>query len=985
METYSAQIAQWARAPIHQGYRRVAEEDAALYLRCGGRLRERRETTCPYCGRDAGVLFGRGKLGGKTPTLVRLTREGDDLGDERRSHDLLMLECGLCSAKFEPTAYSAPMTWYQNITNERLIPGHDEEEEELDILGLLGLLAVPAPAHAAAVTARGGPRGAPRTMQQGRQAATAQQAVQSTTASGSDDGHTAGSEVTEREAIMGRASTRAGSVTKESGAPRAVTGARGAVVGPRAAPDAALSGASGAPSAAAPAATAPAATASGARMAEGTVPPDDEWTGDVGDGMDGADDGLDYEEELQTVPSDTMLLDQRGIRRVSRELIDPDPEQPREYPDADLRESIRRRGLLKPPLVRRHPTVDGRFMIVDGERRWRATEGVQEQIFVIVRQDMDDRLTRLLTQVDANRHKPLSPVEEAMSYSQVWEALGHCPIRQLASVLGRDKKYVHERLKLLSLGPWLPFVRDGRIAFGPAGDFLYPLRGVPEQFQREAIERFTRHALWRERGSDLPSAQLGALIGEIYESYVYPLERGGIGRQPEPGFSVGEHDRTCRCEGPRWRGPDDDRVRRYCTDPGYWQPKVAELRAQRRRAQRSGSGQPASGTPYPVGGGPEGGSSLGSLFDAVLGDGRGSADPVLRVEPTVPHLAEEAARTQGVVLLTDLDGRWRVGSSGMEHEAFDPADLGLDTLPIVLVERETRSAALPRIGTKDRAAVQQARRQWKARWRGRYDALAAETAAELTKRVGAEAVRVGTRALAGLAQLVVRAEPAVVREVMSLLGVEMPEPLAVPRDGSPVGGTDDRALLEAFGAVPEEVRARVLAAVAHAVEGRVAMPSRRVREEQVTALQEISARQVPWIRPAEGGGATSDGATSDGATSDDATSDGAPSESATSGGAASRGTTGNGATVSRAATAGRASTPPGAPVTAAVGGAMRVEGSTPVSTPAIAPVEVRTKARGGRTGSKGGEAATSVKGGPVATPPLRVVPRRPESGQRATA
>lgn len=57
-------------------------------------------------------------------------------------------------------------------------------------------------------------------------------------------------------------------------------------------------------------------------------------------------------------------------------LIDPDPEQPRKVFDdvglAELAESMAANGLAVPMLLR--PAPEGRYLIVHGERRWRAAQ-----------------------------------------------------------------------------------------------------------------------------------------------------------------------------------------------------------------------------------------------------------------------------------------------------------------------------------------------------------------------------------------------------------------------------------------------------------------------------------------------------------------------------------------------------------------------------------------------------------------------------------
>src|SRR4051794_31849687 len=62
------------------------------------------------------------------------------------------------------------------------------------------------------------------------------------------------------------------------------------------------------------------------------------------------------------------------LREIPVELIAPNPRQPRRHFDeatlAALAESVRRRGVLQPVLVR--PVTGGTYELVAGERRWRA-------------------------------------------------------------------------------------------------------------------------------------------------------------------------------------------------------------------------------------------------------------------------------------------------------------------------------------------------------------------------------------------------------------------------------------------------------------------------------------------------------------------------------------------------------------------------------------------------------------------------------------
>jgi ParB family transcriptional regulator, chromosome partitioning protein len=115
---------------------------------------------------------------------------------------------------------------------------------------------------------------------------------------------------------------------------------------------------------------------------------------------------------------------QRGMLRVSPDLLEPDPDQPRHDIDSealgDLTESIRRRGVLQPLLV--SPLRNGRYRIVAGERRWRAALAANsEDIPIIIRDDLDSQQT-LEVQIEENLYREnLNPIERTLSILRLVE------------------------------------------------------------------------------------------------------------------------------------------------------------------------------------------------------------------------------------------------------------------------------------------------------------------------------------------------------------------------------------------------------------------------------------------------------------------------------------------------------------------------------------------------------------------------------------
>jgi ParB family chromosome partitioning protein len=134
--------------------------------------------------------------------------------------------------------------------------------------------------------------------------------------------------------------------------------------------------------------------------------------------------------------------------------ISPNPRQPRQVFEedamAELVFSIKEVGLLQPVVVR--PLDDGKFELIMGERRWRATqEAGLDTIPAIVRETGDNDLLRDALLENLHRAQ-LNPLEEAAAYQQLLEDFG-CTHEQLAGRIGRSRPQITNTLRLLKLSP----------------------------------------------------------------------------------------------------------------------------------------------------------------------------------------------------------------------------------------------------------------------------------------------------------------------------------------------------------------------------------------------------------------------------------------------------------------------------------------------------------------------------------------------------
>lgn len=280
-----------------------------------------------------------------------------------------------------------------------------------------------------------------------------------------------------------------------------------------------------------------------------------------------------------------------GLVYIPRHLIHPDPDQPRKDADDELRASIARDGILQPVTVRPHPEIMGDFMLIDGERRWRGSEGIQPELPAIVREDKGDAFQRLATQLIANSGKPLTPMEEARAYAQLMEAQPEISLGDLAKVVGKPRSTVGDRLTLLQLGPWTALIESGKVPVSFATRFLAPLKNVADACHQKAVEIATKND---EINPDMDAERFRGLVRDLYNDFLYPLTKIKNG-YANPTFDTKEHDQECDCGRIVWSEFDEDRLRDYCGNPEWWKPldKAAKAKAKKEAKSAPRSSAPS--------------------------------------------------------------------------------------------------------------------------------------------------------------------------------------------------------------------------------------------------------------------------------------------------------------------------------------------------------------------------------------------------------
>ena len=174
--------------------------------------------------------------------------------------------------------------------------------------------------------------------------------------------------------------------------------------------------------------------------------------------------------------------------------IEPDPDQPRKTFDHDtlgeLAASIAEHGLLQPIAVR--PRASGGYLIVAGERRWRASRMAGLTEVPVIVKDVTDEQAMELALVENLQREDLDPVEEAAG---IRELMTRCDLtqEQAARKLGKSRSALANILRLLTLpDSVLELLKSGFITIGHAKVVL----GLPTpELQAEAAQMIADNQL----------------------------------------------------------------------------------------------------------------------------------------------------------------------------------------------------------------------------------------------------------------------------------------------------------------------------------------------------------------------------------------------------------------------------------------------------------------------------------------------------------
>ena len=203
--------------------------------------------------------------------------------------------------------------------------------------------------------------------------------------------------------------------------------------------------------------------------------------------------------------------------------IIPDSEQPRKYFDAqalsELAESIKQYGLLQPILVR--PNGNGTYVIVHGERRFKAHHIAQLLAIKCIVREMDDATAKDLQLIENLERNDLTDLELAREFQRrVQEGQTH---EQIAAIIKKSRAYVTQRLLLLKLPEETQVKLERKeITFADARTLFYstPQQDTPQKCYAVTIEELEVYKLLQQPNK--PNLQT---LHEAYRQDLHTIRR----------------------------------------------------------------------------------------------------------------------------------------------------------------------------------------------------------------------------------------------------------------------------------------------------------------------------------------------------------------------------------------------------------------------------------------------------------------------------
>ena len=181
--------------------------------------------------------------------------------------------------------------------------------------------------------------------------------------------------------------------------------------------------------------------------------------------------------------------------------IVPNPTQPRKEFDeealAELADSIRQLGVIQPVTVK--PADGGKYIIISGERRWRAARRAGLETLPAYVREVDDQNLHAMALVENIQRQDLNAIEIALGLQRL---IDECGLTQdaLSEKVGKKRSTISNYMRLLKLPDEVQLaLKEGVITMGHAK----AIAGAPEGQQVRLLKRCVKRALSVRQAEEL--------------------------------------------------------------------------------------------------------------------------------------------------------------------------------------------------------------------------------------------------------------------------------------------------------------------------------------------------------------------------------------------------------------------------------------------------------------------------------------------------
>lgn len=200
--------------------------------------------------------------------------------------------------------------------------------------------------------------------------------------------------------------------------------------------------------------------------------------------------GAAYEQVYENKDAFSYTEEERkNAQEMSLDVIYANPNQPRKNFDQqalkELADSIRRHGVIMPIVV--NDSGDGRYMIIAGERRFRAAKLANLETIPVVIRNYSEREIKEIALIENLQREDLNPIEAAVAMKQLMTDY-KLTQDELAERIGKSRPAIANTLRLLTLAPEvIVMVSQGRLSAGHARTLVTLDAQTQEEFANEAV------------------------------------------------------------------------------------------------------------------------------------------------------------------------------------------------------------------------------------------------------------------------------------------------------------------------------------------------------------------------------------------------------------------------------------------------------------------------------------------------------------------